>query len=407
MKIRLMAMGLGLIALVGCGPNRGVDVGGGGSSVAGEFVQWGNDLVEILRAHPIAGVDNAALEGAVRRARITLNERELDARNYPSEQPPRIDVNPLRWERLRDLRHEKLFLVFHEYLAIAAIDDSDYRISRSLDSARVCSRSKPVRIALEKEFGRACYEVGAVELRQLGRLDLRGAKIDVLHSGDFDGLHFLKRLDLSENALSTLAMGLFRDLGSLETLGMRNNQLQILTSGAFEGLANLNTLDLTYNRVRSLETGALSGLLNVRSINGSEGEGVLLFGNPVSELAPGFLGNTRLQKLFLCDPVSPLFRLRVLSHGIFRGAENVVEASLCLALADEESADGSWSEGLRDLHFFEMQGRGLTHLPLGQLGSMPYLRELRLVCEDPISPSHLENWESLRQKGIAVSVSDR
>lgn len=109
----------------------GNELGNGGDSFAQEFVAIGQKIAERLKNDPdpqvssitfLEAVENAAVST---KAKLELRGVEVDAINYPESK--RVEINRSRWKEY-GIR-EKTSLVFHEYLGIAGIDDSNYEIS--------------------------------------------------------------------------------------------------------------------------------------------------------------------------------------------------------------------------------------------------------------------------------------
>lgn len=109
----------------------GNELGNGGDGLAQEFVAIGRGVAERLRAesNPAVSADTflkiVESTSVSTKSRLELNGSEVDAINYPSS--GRIELNRSRWKEYG--AREKASLVFHEYLGIAGIDDSNYEIS--------------------------------------------------------------------------------------------------------------------------------------------------------------------------------------------------------------------------------------------------------------------------------------
>lgn len=116
---------------VGQGAFAGNELGNGGDSVAQEFVAIGRKVADRIRVETDPSIPADAFLAAVESTAVSthghleLRGVEVDAINYPESK--RIEVNRARW-REYGIR-EKASLVFHEYLGIAGVDDSNYRIS--------------------------------------------------------------------------------------------------------------------------------------------------------------------------------------------------------------------------------------------------------------------------------------
>ena len=224
-------------------PLRGDEVGNGGDTYAGEFVEIGYELVAHLRAHAFPEVTADELFNAVKntsvvsKGELDLNGKPIDALNYPDTNPSRIEVSRVAWDRLKSRRDEKNRLVFHEYLGILRKDDSHYQISRKIiDRANVCSRTTAIKEKLEKEVGKPCQEITPDDLRMVRRLDLAGKAISKLNLWDFDFLYNLETVLLQDNLLEEFPSGVFRDLKSLKKFNLERNRITKLRPAAFIGL---------------------------------------------------------------------------------------------------------------------------------------------------------------------------
>jgi hypothetical protein len=109
----------------------GNELGNGGDSFAQEFVAIGRKLAELLENNPDPAFSAGIFQESVKRAAVSSKDKlelrgaEVDAINYPES--GRIEINRSRWKEY-GLR-EKTSLVFHEYLGVAGVDDSNYEVS--------------------------------------------------------------------------------------------------------------------------------------------------------------------------------------------------------------------------------------------------------------------------------------
>lgn len=109
----------------------GNELGNGGDSFAQEFVAIGQKIAERLKNDPDPEVSALTFLEAVEEASVSSKDRlelrgaEVDAINYPESK--RVEINRSRWKEY-GIR-EKTSLVFHEYLGIAGVDDSNYEVS--------------------------------------------------------------------------------------------------------------------------------------------------------------------------------------------------------------------------------------------------------------------------------------
>lgn len=355
-------------------PPQGWDVGGGGDHYAGEFVQIGYELFTLLSEQPIPDISATQFLEAVRKTKV-LSERELelngspiDAINYPRQSPPSIVFSQVAWEKLKFQRHEKVFLVLHEYLEILGIDDSKYSVSRKVDRGSVCTRTPAVRLELERHFRKSCYRIFVDDLQHMLFLDLSNKEIKALKVSDFDHMYRLESLNLANNELSQIPPGVFKDLDSLARLQLEHNHLVALESHQFEGLYKTNFIDLSHNNIQRIEEAALSGLSSIRHIGPRSSRkaftnGVLILdGNEIHHLGARFLSrlSPETESVSLCngyvnsmasnalpDDLSPLYKLslclsiRVFSDSAanvaFTGIRNVRHLGLFLK-------DGSYSD---------------------------------------------------------------
>ena len=120
----------------------GANSGGGGDTVAIQFIQTANRLAEhllFLQEDDRRGLDPRALGEAVfsvqvqsTEDKLILNGASVDAINYPSEK--RILLSRSGWEKANpELRQ---VLVLHEYLGILGVRDDHYQVSRPVVTDR-------------------------------------------------------------------------------------------------------------------------------------------------------------------------------------------------------------------------------------------------------------------------------
>ncbi len=247
----------------------------------------------------------------------------------------------------------------------------------------ICSRSEPVRVAIQKEVDIQrfiagsgapvrCKAIRAAELSAIRYLRLSAKEISRLEPGDFEGLDGLQTLDLEGNHLSELNPSVLSGLKNLQNLILARNPLTSLTQGltmlnglkridlsgcrissvapdVFEGNPNLKAVYLSDNRLQSLPEGVFSknDLLQI----------IDLAGNLLMELPASFiskeaalqsldLSRNRIEKQvgFLASPLSGPMVLNL--------AQNPVTT------ATEES---SWFRKLnRSVSVFAGQGRWFT-----------------------------------------------
>lgn len=353
-------------------PPQGWDVGGGGEHYAGEFVQIGYELFTLLSEQPIPDISATQFLEAVRNTKV-LSERELelngspkDAKNYPRQSPPSIVLSRVEWEKLKFQRHEKVFLVLHEYLEILGIDDANYSVSRRMDRGSVCTRTPAVRLELERHFGKSCYRIFVDDLQHVQSLELSKKEIKGLKVGDFDHMYRLESLNLANNEISQIPPGVFKDLDSLVRLHFEHNHIVALEGHRFEGLSKATFIDLSHNNIQRIEEAALSGLSSIRHIGPRSSRkaftnGVLILdGNEIHHLGARFLSRLSPESVSLCngyvhsmassalpDDLSPLYKLslclsiRVFSdsaaNAAFTGIRNVRHLGLSIK-------DGSYSD---------------------------------------------------------------
>jgi hypothetical protein len=126
----------------------GVTVGNAGDVVAQEFTQAGQDIVAslpYLAPSAMSADRQKALTTAVATTRVeskdglSLNGAEVDALNFPAEQ--RIEVARQRWLSTAGDANAHLKLALHEYLWMAGVDDTAYKISNPLFPAVLTAKA--------------------------------------------------------------------------------------------------------------------------------------------------------------------------------------------------------------------------------------------------------------------------
>ncbi len=117
----------------------GVGHGGGGDVFVYEFQNVAGKVLEQLRQQAIPGVNADDLTEIIAKARVSSQERvflngsEVDAANYPDNDPPLIYVSREAWTRNASEPYLRAVLVLHEYLGLRRVDDVNFNISRGLD----------------------------------------------------------------------------------------------------------------------------------------------------------------------------------------------------------------------------------------------------------------------------------
>lgn len=119
----------------------GWDNGNAGDIYTAEFILTARDLLPRMKLLPqseLAGIDMVRLAGSIANASVhseatlELNGYPVDAKNYPDRQE--IILNRARWRVLRTPQEtsNRLMLVLHEYLFLAGVDDTQFRVSGRL-----------------------------------------------------------------------------------------------------------------------------------------------------------------------------------------------------------------------------------------------------------------------------------
>jgi hypothetical protein len=118
--------------------------------------------------------------------------------------------------------------------------------------ADVCSRSKPVYRALEKQLQKKCQQIVPSDLVTVKKLSLPHIHIPSFKDDDFEGLENLTQLEFPSLFHKLGIAGekisvnerVFAKLSKLEVLRMTNDELGLLPDGVFSGLTSLRVLDL-------------------------------------------------------------------------------------------------------------------------------------------------------------------
>lgn len=141
MKHFLFLLSLFSFAAAADARTLGWDNGNAGDTYTAEFILTARDLLPRMKLLPqseLSGIDMNRLSGAVLNAKVhseevlRLNGYEVDAINYPDRQE--ILVSRSRWRNLRAPQEtaNRLMLVLHEYLFLAGVDDTQFRVSGRL-----------------------------------------------------------------------------------------------------------------------------------------------------------------------------------------------------------------------------------------------------------------------------------
>lgn len=236
----------------------GIKDGGGGSGVAAEFVELAHDLEKRLESKSIPGVDVEAFRKAVNETKVItkrnlkLRGATVDAINYPGLKL--IEVSVTRWNKLTKTPWVKLQIVFHEYLGILQIDDSNYQISRQILNSDLCNRTPGIVAAVETAVRRSCDQVTLHDLSYVTDLTIR--ELDRFKASDFKDLTFLARLEINSEILNiTIDRELTKNLPALFTLMVTTPQT-VVEPGAFVN-STLSFLQLANPQLRK---GSLRGL---------------------------------------------------------------------------------------------------------------------------------------------------
>jgi hypothetical protein len=127
----------------------GTEVGNGGDIVSQEFITTGYRIAAALRVNPVQGVSpdeflmKVATVQVYSKDKVVLNGEEVSAANYPSQN--KIYISKKRWKGNRNILH-RAYLVFHEYLWMMGIDDTNYRVSHKLVLTQLPSSKDYLRV---------------------------------------------------------------------------------------------------------------------------------------------------------------------------------------------------------------------------------------------------------------------
>ena len=113
----------------------------------------------------------------------------------------------------------------------------------------ICDRTQQVHEAIVGALSGVdnCAAVTVADLAGITTLDMSGADIASLKSGDFTGLTSVTFLNLASNRFTTLPAGVFSGLTALTRLWLFNNSLNKLPAGVLAGLSSLTDLRLQGN----------------------------------------------------------------------------------------------------------------------------------------------------------------
>ena len=237
----------------------------------------------------------------------------------------------------------------------------------SIYSIGICPRTQQVRDAILGKISGVtnCALVTDLHLAAVsGTLDLYGAGIPTLQSGDFDGLSALTTLRLENNRLAALPSGVFDGLSALTTLELGGNGLAALPAGVFDDLGALTYLRLVDNDLTELPAGVFDGLSALTRLT--------LGINGLAALPAGVFDD--LGALTMLDLHNN--RLAALPAGVFDGLSALTElwlfdnilAALPAGVFDDLSA----------LTTLELNHNGLAALPDGVFDDLSALTMLRL-----------------------------
>ncbi len=152
-----------LLILMAIPAQAGRETGNGGDAIAIEFKTTALQVVAAINAGQtpmFPEVSTRLLQTAIGETKLTVkdhvfvNGAEKDAANYPAQKL--IEISRTRW--LSD-SSRKQALVFHEYLGIMGVDDSNYAISSRL----LNSLATPFAYAGPQNFSASC-ERGPIRL---------------------------------------------------------------------------------------------------------------------------------------------------------------------------------------------------------------------------------------------------
>ena len=132
-------------------------------------------------------------------------------------------------------------------------------------AVKVCDRSKPVCVALEKKLKKKCAEITAADLASITELVLPHIHIKSFKDDDFAGLTKLKKLEFASllhnqgRPKDPIAINgkVFAHLPNLEQLIM-DEELGLLPDDVFAGLTSLKVLDISGSTLSRLPKSLLT-----------------------------------------------------------------------------------------------------------------------------------------------------
>ena len=145
-------------------------------------------------------------------------------------------------------------------------DTATLTFNLAVSDSGICTRTSALVTALLAHSAvttNNCTQVTDAMLQAVtGAIDLSGASITALLSGDFAELTGLTALNLSDNSLTTLPASIFTGLSALTTLNLGDNQLTAtgVPAGTFTPLAQMTSLNLSGNQFAALPDGLFTGL---------------------------------------------------------------------------------------------------------------------------------------------------
>ena len=210
---------------------RGSD-GGNGDMYGQAFQKAALEVADLLAKEPLAGVDVGALLALIDRTKVTSlatvqkynratdKWEEKSAINSRGELPPEqkfdpdaptwIVVSRSDWDKAEKEPHKRFFLAAHEYFELMGLEGEDYKYSKRLDRADVCSRTPAVRKAIEQAMRKSCYRIVPDDLRYI--TELKDIKAEGFKADDFRGLSAVKAINvyLTGKDPARLYSGMFR-----------------------------------------------------------------------------------------------------------------------------------------------------------------------------------------------------
>jgi len=160
----------------------GTEVGNGGDIISQEFITTGYRIAGALRVNPIDGVSadeflmKVATVQVYSKDKVMLNGEEVSAANFPSQN--KIYVSKARWKATRNILL-RAYLVFHEYLWMMGINDTNYKVSHKLVLSQLPST---------KDFLRVIANKTAISLLEYNEIDTQYA--EYISSVNHDNLDF-------------------------------------------------------------------------------------------------------------------------------------------------------------------------------------------------------------------------